>query len=230
MKTEQSTGDRRSRAGISRTEVLVLIAFLTVLVALLIPATQNSLTHPPGFEALNKGRDIYVSLFAASLSNPAKPVSVWPQRRAPFNVAGNARDFPDSTTYFKWCVTSGIMDADFTIFSTRGMWDPATQDPGDPDSFHASNNAWAITVGADHATRDGIPVLFTANISADSKRFTRLLTIDQQAFLAKDGKPYGNKTAIIVHSGGAAFTVNETIVEGFNPSGASNACLYPSQK
>jgi len=230
MKTEQSTGDRRSIAGISRTEVLMLIVFLMVLVALLIPATRNSLTHPPGFEALNKGRDIYLSLFAASLSNPVKPVSAWPQRRAPFNVAGNARDFPDSTTYFKWCVTSGIMDVDFKMFSARGMWNPATQDRRDLDSFHASNNAWAVTVGADHATRDGIPVLFTANISADPKQFTRLRTIGQQAFLAKDGKPYGNKMAIIVHSGGAAFTVNKTIMEGFNPSGATNACLYPSQK
>jgi hypothetical protein len=87
----------------------------------------------------------------------------------------------------------------------------------------------AITVGVNDETKDGTPVLFTANIGSDPHSFSPLYGLADTPYLAPNGLPFGDVQCIIVLNGGAAFTLKpSTLNKGaFSSVGATNTVLYP---
>jgi hypothetical protein len=118
------------------------------------------------------------------------------------------------------------MDVDFATFSALGLEAEKSRNPA---GFNETKNAWAVAVGVNRQTPDGVPVLFTANISRHPESFTPLSSLTNLPFLARDGIPYGNTGGVVIQTGGSAFTVKSDtlITQTFNPIGATNTVLYP---
>ena len=131
-----------------------------------------------------------------SLENPLDPTPAWPQRKAPLNTQN--RDFPNSTAFFKWVVTAGVMSVDFAFFSAPGMDAEKSQNPA---RFDETKNAWAVTVAVNNEMKDDVPVLFTANISQHAEHLTPLRSLSDVPYLARDGIPFGNKGGVVVLNG-----------------------------
>ena len=76
------------------------------------------------------------------------------------------------------------------------------------------------------ATKDGAPVIFTANIGQSSGDLTAL---NQTPYLRSTEKPFGEKGGVVVLNGGSAFTVKKDTLttNTFNSVGANNGVLYP---
>jgi hypothetical protein len=118
------------------------------------------------------------------------------------------------------------MDVDFAFFSAPGMGGKKSRRP---ERFQRTNNAWAVTVGVNNDTQDGVPVLFTANLSQHAESFTPLSSLTYVPYLARDGIPFGKTGGVVVLNGGISFTVkSDTLTTNtFNSLGATNAVLYP---
>ena len=122
-----------------------------------------------------------MSLFAKGIESPIGGMPAWPQ-----GVSGTdpeSRQWQNSTQFFKWVVTSGVMEVSFDFFSAEG-----TDKEGsiDPSKFNREDNAWAVTVGVNEDMDNGVParvlfhVLFEPGIpSRDARRRITSLPVRQ---------------------------------------------------
>ena len=217
-----------SRAGMTLVEMIVVIAAILVLLCLVggIIMLPNIMGHSQRSSVMNSGKRLYAGIQAWSLDHSTPG---WPQRMGRLDGREEVMSFPNSTAYFAWVVTNQVLDVDFSFFAAPGIKE---MESTNPKRFRAENNAWAVAVGVDSNTGKDVPVLWTANISRHPGTFSPLQSIDQVPYLVPDVRPFGDSIAILIENGGAAAslkTINLT-PERFNPSGATNACLYPSRR
>jgi prepilin-type N-terminal cleavage/methylation domain-containing protein len=188
-------------------ELLVVIAIIAILAAILIPAVSDALLRGHMTKIMSNGKNIYVALFAQEMSDAVLLRGVpYPQ--------GSTYD--NSTTYFTWVGTSGVMNVSGSFFAAPGV---SAED--DWTKFTATNNAWCITRDIQDSTVDGTPVLFTRNlIGANLMKSNTLSTTIN---------PFGNKGVVAVLKGGSAVALRaKDIAENFNKVNATNVILRPT--
>ena len=208
--------------GFTLIELLVVIGIIAILASLLIPVIQQARLKAKLTETMANGRSIYMALFARSIENPLDTIPAWPQGVRGTDPA--TRQWQNSTTFFKWVVTAGIMEVSFDFFSAEGTDKEVSIDP---DQFTRNENAWAVTVGVNGDMQDGAPVLFTANIGRSNGG--RLFQADQEPFLRPDAEPFGDAACVVVFKGGSVVTLDtdNLTTNTFNEPGATNYVINP---
>jgi prepilin-type N-terminal cleavage/methylation domain-containing protein len=202
--------------GFTLIELLVVIAIIAILAAVLTPAVTDALTKGKMTGTLSNGRSIYQALFAKDLDDPIF------QTGAPYPKSTGGSGHPyytDSTEYWKWVVTSGVMRVDFSFFSAPGV--PPVKSTNVVD-FKEGNNAWCISADINDATADAAPVLFTRNL--DIQR------LDEQNLDTRltDASPFGKKGLPVITKGGSSFILKlDILTNNFNSIGATNKVLRP---
>jgi prepilin-type N-terminal cleavage/methylation domain-containing protein len=208
---------RRGRfAGFTLIELLVVISIIAILAAVLTPAVTDALTRGKMTGTMNNGRSIYLSLFAKDTEDPVF------QSGSPFPRTTGAQPlYTESTTFWKYVVTSGVMNVDFSFFSAPGIQPVKTADPA---LFTEANNAWCITADVNDGTADGTPLLFTRNLNIDQTDADNLS--DPQQLTANP--PFGTKGVVVVTKGGSSMVLKKDYLNAnFNPTGGSNTVLRP---
>jgi prepilin-type N-terminal cleavage/methylation domain-containing protein len=199
-------------------ELLVVIAIIAILAAVLTPAVTDALTRGKMTGTMNNGRSIYLSLFSRDTEDPVF------QTGSPFPTYKDGNTVPmyfqNSTDYFKWVVTSGVMTVDFSFFSAP---DIPPYKSRDPQNFDQKNNAWCITADVAAGTPDGVPLLFTRNLVIDK---LNEVAVDK---LSDQQNPFRKKGVVVVTKGGSSMVLKETyLTNNFNAVGASNDVLRPA--
>jgi hypothetical protein len=185
----------RSRPGMSTALVGCCLGYTGLFLVVYVPASSNSLSAGRAVTMMNNGRNIYVSLFAYSLRNPSNPA--WPHTISPQKLSNGNHQFSDSTKYFRWVVTAGVMKVDWRFFSGPKMAPVTSQDSA---AFSAENNAWCIVTGVNSNTPDGMPVLFTRNLGVTN---LNQLTGRIRDTLVKRS-PLKMREIVIVYTGGSS--------------------------
>lgn len=205
--------------GFTLIELLVVISIIAILAAVLTPAVTDALTRGKMTGVMNNGRSIYLSLFAKDTEDPVF------QTGSPFpksvGKGGGVFEYANSTDYFKWVVTSGVMNVDYSFFSAPGITPYRGTDPA---QFLAPNNAWCMSADVSDATPDGTPLLFTRNLNIMSTDET-----DLRDKMRSDVNPFGNKGVVVVTKGGTAFVLKKDYIDdNFNSTGSTNDVLRPT--
>ena len=193
-------------------ELLVVIAIIAILAAILVPAVSDALLRGRLTQTLSNGKNIYVALFAQEMTDAVF------MRGAPYPNSDTNITFTESTSYFKWVVTNGIMNVPFSFFAAPGV--PPTQGTNVID-FTPLNNAWSIVSAISESTVDGTPLLFTRNLNVAALTPTPSIATSTNA-------PFQDKAMVVVYKGGAALSLRtKDVPTYFNTVGATNAVLRP---
>jgi prepilin-type N-terminal cleavage/methylation domain-containing protein len=206
------------RRGFTLIELLVVISIIAILAAVLTPAVTDALTRGKMTGTMNNGRSIYLALFAKDTEDPIfQSGSPFPK----FKDGAGPMYFADSTAYWIYVVTNGVMNVDFSFFSAPGITPIKSVKPED---FKAANNAWCITADVGDGTPDGTPFLFTRNLVIKKTDETPLDTK-----LSAEQDPFRTKGVVMVTKGGGAMTLKKDYINAnFNPTGGSNDVLRPA--
>jgi prepilin-type N-terminal cleavage/methylation domain-containing protein len=210
-------------------ELLVVIAIIAILAAILVPAVSDALLRGRMTQVMSNGKNIYTALFAKEMEDAVF------MRVAPYPKSGTTPDmsnmvFATSTDYFKWVVTSGVMNVSFAFFAAPGVV-PVQ----DSTNFAAANNAWCVVAGVGESTADGTPLLFTRNLditdlgNANLKAGGTIATIMPTVKGDHENTPFLDKGMVAVFKGGSALSLRQKdVIENFNKLGATNAVLRPA--
>ena len=210
--------------GFTLIELLVVIAIIAILAAILVPAVNKALVEGRLTTMINNGRNIYLAIVSEELSNVLAGDPPWPNSTGSGIDEGN---FPDSTVYFAWMVTNGLLNVDFSFFSAPGLSAVTTTDATDFINDPNEVNAWAIVEDVDTTTKDTAPVLFTKNIRVKTSG-ALLTTADQESGLDVNTNPFGDKGGAVVLKGGSSTKLSKNYATNqFNSAGADNPILYP---
>jgi hypothetical protein len=140
------------------------------------------------------GRNVYVSLIATDISDPP----AWPEWGEDSRSQPDRHAFSNSTDFFRWVVTAGVMNVDYSFFSGPGLF-PAV-DSLEPAEFTPDHNAWCVVTGVGPDTPDGMPVLFTRNVGVTNlNQFTGPI---RKSLAIRD--PLKLEGIVCVHVGGSA--------------------------
>jgi prepilin-type N-terminal cleavage/methylation domain-containing protein len=206
---------RRMR-GFTLIELLVVIAIIAILAAVLTPAVTDALTRGKMTGTLANGRSIYQALFAKDLEDPVFQTGSPYPRKGGLDIS--IRQFPNSTEYFRWVVTSAIMNVDFSFFSAPGIPPARTTNAV---NFNAENNGWCISGGTNiSAVTDTAPLLYTRNIQCAGDKTDGVLTLSENP-------PFGKKGVPTIAKGGASYVLKQDTISNFNPSAVSLDVLTP---
>jgi prepilin-type N-terminal cleavage/methylation domain-containing protein len=213
---------RKIEKGFTLIELLVVVAIIAILASLLLPVIQEARLKAKLTHTMSNGRGIHLALFARSIESPIDDRSAWPQGVTATDPA--TRQWRNSTTFFQWVVSSGIMEVSFDFFSAEGTEKELSRDP---KLFTRSENAWAVTVGVNEDMQDGVPALFTANVGRSNGG--RLFLVNQEPFLRPNSEPFGDEACVVVYKGGSAIVLStETLkTNTFNSAGATNLVINP---
>ena len=215
-------------------ELLVVIAIIAILAAILVPAVSDALLRGRMTQVMSNGKNIYTALFAKEMEEAVF------MRMAPYPVEGTPTVptnmiFATSTDFFKWVVTSAVMNVSFSFFAAPGV--PPT--PGtNSTAFTQDNNAWCLVSGIRESTSDGTPMLFTRNLNIekidevkDGANMATLMPVKSKYSAAEDNTPFLDKGMVAVYKGGAAMSLRaKDVIENFNKMGAVNDVIRPGDK
>jgi len=210
MRTGRRIGVHRQ--GFTLIELLVVLLIIAVLASLLMPAVQKALRRGRMTQLVNNGRNLYTTLLAAEIEGEC---GIFPGST---NIMVGAMAFDNSTDYWKWVVTNGLMDVTFEYFAAYGV--PAYYGI-DPDGFTADNNAWCAVADVGLSSSEMTPVFFTRNLMIENLD-------DPLDDALANVAPFGSYGMIVVNKGGATRILRAAeIEEQFNPTGADNVVLRP---
>ncbi len=188
----------RKVKGFTLVELLVVIAIIAVLAALLFPAVQGVLLRGRATGVLNNGRQLYTALFA-SITDPG---SIAGGSALAFQYP-RSDDWNDSTEYFTFLVTNGIVSVNFDFFAAPGV--PPSDPPDDPAAFNSENNAWCMVADLRERDSDSLPLFFTRNLT--------MTALNQDPELDEDEHPFQSRLMISVSKGGGARMYEEAAID-----------------
>lgn len=200
------------RRGFTLIELLVVLVIIIILASLLMPAIHKALRKGKMTKLVNNGRNLYTALLAAEIEGDG---GILPYST---NVMLGAYAFNNSTDYWRWVVTNGLMDVTFEYWAADGV--PAYHGM-DPDEFTANNNAWCAVADIGLASHEMVPMFFTRNLNIDRLD-------DPLDNALTDAAPFGSYGVIVVNKGGSTRILKaDQLEDQFNPTGADNVVLRP---
>ena len=225
---------RRIRCGFTLIELLVVIAIISILAAILVPAVSDALLRGRLTQIMSNGKNIYTALFAKEMEDAVI------MRIAPYPKKGTSdhdtMTFVDSTTFFRWVVTTGVMNVEFSFFAAPSVPQATTTNA---DSFLPENNAWCITSGVGEGTPDGTPIFFTRNMDIDTldevpptitttELSTKLPAAGSGPSGNTDNTPFADKAMVITFKGGSTLAPRfKDVGTTFNRLNQDNDILRP---
>jgi len=179
-------------------ELLVVIAIIGILAAIVMPAISTALLRGKVLAVSANGRSLYQMLIQKQTESIYTTTSTfWPIKGA--NDPGKG-EFQNSTDYFKYMVTNGTMNVDFSFFAAPGI--PSAGGAGD---FEADNNAWMITSDAENLP-ETTPLFMTKNLGTAFTELNGTIPVEGDRFNGT-GQPFGNQAFVFTTRGGASYSL-----------------------